>query len=202
MVEIIHSGARAPHAKIALFDFDGSLSLIRTGWMQVMIPMMVEILADLKTGESEDELRLVVEDFVWRLTGLETVYQMIELADQVKRRGGTPLDPLVYKRQYLDRLWQVIRDRVEGLRRGECSPEQYLVPGSRAILESLRDRGLRLYLASGTDEIYMKEEARPAGCLALLRRRRLRRARRPEQLLQAHPGAAHPATCPKSRATS
>ena len=57
MVEIIHSGARAPHAKIALFDFDGSLSLIRTGWMQVMIPMMVEILAGLKTGESEDDLR-------------------------------------------------------------------------------------------------------------------------------------------------
>jgi len=159
MVEIIHSGARAPHAKIALFDFDGSLSLIRTGWMQVMIPMMVEILAGLKTGESEDDLRVVVEDYVWRLTGLETVYQMIELAEQVKRRGGTPLDPLAYKRQYLDRLWEVIRDRVEGLRSGRCSPEQYLVPGSRAILESLRDRGLRLYLASGTDEIYMKEEA-------------------------------------------
>ena len=52
MVEIIHSGARAPHAKIALFDFDGSISLIRAGWMEVMIPMMVEILADLKTGES------------------------------------------------------------------------------------------------------------------------------------------------------
>jgi len=159
MVEVIHAGARAPQAKIALFDFDGSLSLIRTGWMEVMIPMMVEILADLKTGETEAELRLIVEDYVWRLTGLETVYQMIELAEQVRRRGGTPVDPLVYKRQYLDRLWQVIRERVESLRRGECPPDRYLVPGSRAILESLRDRGIRMYLASGTDEIYMKEEA-------------------------------------------
>ena len=33
------------------------------------------------------------------------------------------------------------------------------MPGSRAILEELKARGLRLYLASGTDEIYMKEEA-------------------------------------------
>ena len=63
------------------------------------------------------------------------MYQMIELADQVKRRGGTPLDPLDYKKRYLDRLWMVIRDRVEGLRAGKYPPEKYLVPGSRPLLE-------------------------------------------------------------------
>ena len=158
MIETIRP-ASAPHARVALFDFDGSLSLIRTGWMQVMIPMMVEILAELKTGETEDQLRTVIEDFVWRLTGQETVFQMMELANQVKLRGGAPLDPLVYKHQYLDRLSHVIKDRVEALRTGKCPPDTYLVPGSRAILEALKERGLRLYLASGTDEIYMKEEA-------------------------------------------
>src|SRR5579885_3584972 len=106
MIEIIRHGA-ATQAKVVLFDFDGSLSLIRTGWMQVMVPMMVEVLAELKTGESEEELRRVVEDYVWRLTGQETIFQMRELAAQVQRRGGTPLDPLVYKRRYLERLWQV-----------------------------------------------------------------------------------------------
>lgn len=158
MIEVIRR-ATAPEAKAVLFDFDGTLSLIRTGWMQVMVPMMVEILADLKTGETEDKLRLVVEDFVWRLTGQETVYQMIELAEQVKRRGGTPLDPLVYKHRYLDRLSGVIGGRLEGLRSGKCSPDRFLVPGARPLLDALRERGLRLYLASGTDEIYMKEEA-------------------------------------------
>ena len=158
MIEIIRP-ASSPQARVALFDFDGSLSLIRTGWMQVMVPMMVEILANLKTGESDDELRTVVEDFVWRLTGQETVYQTMELANQVKLRGGTPLDPVVYKRQYLERLSHVIGGRLQGLRSGKCPPERYLVPGSRAILEELKGRGLRLYLASGTDEIYMKKEA-------------------------------------------
>ena len=158
MIETIRP-ASAPSARVALFDFDGSLSLVRTGWMEVMIPMMIEILAELKTGETEAELRAVIEDYVWRLTGLETVYQMIELANQVKLRGGTPLDPLVYKHRYLDRLSHVIKDRVEGLRSGERAPDRYLVPGSRAILEALKGRGLRLYLASGTDEVFMKEEA-------------------------------------------
>jgi phosphoglycolate phosphatase len=145
---------------VALFDFDGTLSLIRSGWVDVMVPMMVEILADLKTGESETELRAVVEDFVWRLTGKETIYQMIEFADHVTRRGGRALDPLEYKKMYLDLLWLRISGRIDELKNGKASPEQYMVPGARALLESLRARGLKMYLASGTDEIYMKEEAR------------------------------------------
>ncbi len=35
-----------------------------------------------------------------------------------------------------------------------------MVPGARAAREPPKESGLKLYLASGTDEIYMKEEAR------------------------------------------
>lgn len=163
MVENITPGASAQNARVVLFDFDGTLSLIRSGWMKVMVPMMVEILLDLRTGETEDELRAVVEDFVWRLTGKETIYQMMALADAVEARGGKPLAPLVYKKMYLDRLWEKIESRVEELRKGQADPDRYLVPGARALLEQLRDRGLKMYLASGTDEVYMKEEARLLG---------------------------------------
>ena len=34
-----------------------------------------------------------------------------------------------------------------------------LVPGARALVEAIQERGLRLYLASGTDQQYMREEA-------------------------------------------
>lgn len=149
----------AARARVALFDFDGTLSLIRSGWIEVMVPMMVEILLDLKTGESEAELRAIVEDFVWRLTGKETIYQMMDFADHVRQRGGRALDPLEYKKMYLDRLWTRIHRRVEDLEHGRVSPENYLVPGARVLLESLKSRGLTMYLASGTDEIYMKKEA-------------------------------------------
>ena len=158
--ETIRPGATAAGARVAVFDFDGTLSLVRSGWMDVMVPMMVEILADLKTGESEAELKTVVEDFVWRLTGKETIYQMIEFAENITKRGGTPLEPLQYKYMYLDLLWERIRDRVEELKSGKASPEKYMVPGARALLESLKERGLKMYLASGTDEAFMKEEAR------------------------------------------
>jgi phosphoglycolate phosphatase len=163
MVENIRPGVSARHARVVLFDFDGTLSLIRSGWMNVMVPMMVEILADLNTGESDQQLHAIVEEFVWRLTGKETIYQMIAFAEAIEARGGKPLDPLVYKKMYLDLLWEKIEQRVEGLRKGQTDPEEYLVPGARELLERLREKGLKMYLASGTDEIYMKEEARLLG---------------------------------------
>ncbi len=161
-IEVIRKESAA-RARIALFDFDGTISLIRSGWERVMIPMMVEILARLGTGESERELEATVADYVARLTGKQTIYQMIELAEQVRRRGGQPREPLEYKRMYHDRLWEHIRGRVEALRNGELAAESMRVPGVRRLLEQLRARGLRLYLASGTDEMYTLEEARLLG---------------------------------------
>ena len=162
-IEHLCPGANADKARIALFDFDGTLSTIRAGWIDVMAPMMIEFLAELKTGESEQELDALVREFIGQLTGRQTMYQMIELADQITKRGGTPKDPLDYKRIYLDRLWDRIKDRIEELSTGRCEPVKYLVPGSIALLESLKERGLKMYLASGTDEVYMKEEARLLG---------------------------------------
>jgi phosphoglycolate phosphatase len=159
MIERLTPGISASHARVVLFDFDGTISLIRSGWMDVMTPMMVEILAATGTRETEAELKTVVEDFVWQLTGKQTMYQMIALAEQVTARGGTPSEPLEYKRMYLDRLHERIRNRLEELESGAVTPDRYLVPGTRALLESLRARGLRMFLASGTDQDYMRHEA-------------------------------------------
>jgi phosphoglycolate phosphatase-like HAD superfamily hydrolase len=159
-IEVIRTGVSANHAKVVLFDFDGTLSLIRAGWVDVMVPMMVEILAGLKTGETEEDLHALVDDFVARFTGEQTIYQMIELARQIEKRGGKPLPPVDYKRMYHNRLMQKIEYRRDDLRLGKVPPDRYLVPGARAILGSLRAHGLKLYCASGTDEVYTLEEAR------------------------------------------
>jgi phosphoglycolate phosphatase-like HAD superfamily hydrolase len=142
-----------------LFDFDGTLSLIREGWPQVMIPMMVEVLRGTGTAESAAELTAAVEEFVMRLNGRQTIYQMIQLADEVRRRGGAPLEPLAYKHRYHDLLMERIRGRLDALATGTAHPSDWTVPGSQALLEALRQRGLTLYLASGTDEKYVRHEA-------------------------------------------
>src|SRR6516225_11869100 len=105
--------------RFVLFDFDGTLSLIREGWPQVMIPMMVEVLRETSTCESTAELTAGVEEFVMRLNGRQTIYQMIQLAAEVKKRGSEPLDPLTYKHRYHDRLMKRIHGRLDALASGQ-----------------------------------------------------------------------------------
>jgi len=162
-IEILNPHLDRGHIRHALFDFDGTISLIREGWQQVMIPMMVEILLKLQTGETEQELTGLVGEFVDRLTGRQTIYQMIQLCEEVRKRGGDPLDPLQYKWLYLDRLWDRIKGRVAALKAGQVEPEQMMVPGSLGILEAMRSRGVTCYLASGTDEPYVLDEAAALG---------------------------------------
>ena len=158
-LEILNPDANAAEARVCLFDFDGTLSLIRAGWFDVMVPMMVEVLADLGTGESEEDLTALVEEYVGRLTGRQTIYQMIEFAEQISSRGGVPKEPLAYKHIYLELLMGKIRHRRKALRTGRADPDEMMVPGGRRLLDSLRDRGMVLYLASGTDQPFMREEA-------------------------------------------
>lgn len=147
-----------PGIRHVLFDFDGTLSLIRQGWPEVMVPMFVEMLPR-RAGESEAGVRQLMFDDIMRLNGKQTIYQMIQFADRVRERGGEPRDPLWYKREYLRRLDLRIEDRVTGLRSGRIVSDDLLVFGARSLLERLAVLGLALYLASGTDEVYVRQEA-------------------------------------------
>jgi hypothetical protein len=49
--EIVRSDHPRGPFRCVVFDFDGTLSLLRGNWQGLMIPRMVEILADTGTGE-------------------------------------------------------------------------------------------------------------------------------------------------------
>ena len=159
-IEIIREVRLARPPQFVLFDFDGTLSLIREGWQAIMIPLMVELLLETRSGEPPEALAEIVRNFVYELTGKQTIYQMMRLGEEITRRGGRAREPLDYKRMYHDRLMARIQDRREALRSGQAVPESMLVPGSLALLKQLQELGVRMFLASGTDERYVLEEAR------------------------------------------
>jgi phosphoglycolate phosphatase-like HAD superfamily hydrolase len=162
-IEILRPDLPRGRFRSVLFDFDGTLSLIREGWPQVMIPMMVDVLRQTGTPETDGQLTTAVEDFVMRLNGRQTIYQMIQLAEEVTRRGGTPLEPLAYKHRYHDLLMERIGERLDALQSGRAKPEEWTVAGSHELLDELRRRGMTLYLASGTDLEYVRREAELLG---------------------------------------
>src|SRR5947209_15759718 len=88
-LEIVNPDYPRGPFRCAVFDFDGTLSLLRGNWQGLMVPMMVESLAATGSGESRAELTAIVEEFVTRLTGQPTMQQMLALADEVAQRGGS-----------------------------------------------------------------------------------------------------------------
>jgi phosphoglycolate phosphatase-like HAD superfamily hydrolase len=150
--------APRPDVSHVLFDFDGTLSLIRQGWPDVMVPMFTELLP-VVPGETEADLgRLAFED-IMRLNGKQTIYQMIQLAERIRERGGQAKEPLWYKHEYLRRLELRIKERIDGLQSGKIQADDLLVHEARRLLNDLKQRGLPMYLASGTDLTFVTKEA-------------------------------------------
>ncbi len=162
-IEVINPDATRGRVRFALFDFDGTLSLVREGWQGVMIPFFVQELLQCSGSESAMDVESAVREFVEKLTGKQTIYQCFRLIEEIEKRGGTARTALEYKHEYLRRLGDRIRHRVDGLRRGEIPADSLLVPGSRTFLSQLESGGIRMYLASGTDLVYVRAEAEALG---------------------------------------
>jgi phosphoglycolate phosphatase-like HAD superfamily hydrolase len=159
--EILNPAVRRGPFRAVLFDFDGTLSLIREGWPRVMTDMMADRLrAQSLVAEAEAELRSRLDDLVMQLNGQPTIRQMEAFAEEVRRRGGVPDDPVVYLRKYLHQLMDVVNVRWLALAAGTAKPAEWVVPDTHAILTNLRDRGVPLYVASGTDYGSVAREAR------------------------------------------
>lgn len=151
-MEKMSNGMICTPVRAVLFDFDGTISTLRCGWEKVMKPLMLEMIWG---GEGWDEnLEREVDDYINESTGIQTIHQMKWLAETVKQCGRNPGasdDPWWYKGEYNRRLMESVRARVESVKNGSQSRESYMIQGSEAFLKALTARGVKLYVASGTD---------------------------------------------------
>lgn len=160
--EIINQSHRpAGRIRAAVFDFDGTISTLRCGWEQVMGPMMLEFLSE--GAAPDDALRAEVDRYIDESTGIQTIYQMQWLADNAARRCGVRRDPWWYKEEYNRRLTAAIAHKKQALAAGKAQPEDERIAGAKAFLDALKDRGVALCLASGTDHEDVLREAELLG---------------------------------------
>lgn len=153
----------AGQIRFALFDFDGTLSLLRAGWQEVMEQYFTAVLVEADPASTPQTHAVACRDFITQLTGRQTIFQAMELARRVEAAGQAPLSADAYKAEYLRRLHAKIAHRLHGLRQGEHATSQYLVPGSLHLLQALQAAGVVCYLASGTDLPNVLEEAELLG---------------------------------------
>lgn len=140
-----------------IFDFDGTLSLVRGGWTEVMLQVCLDHLPP-RTDDDATHVREMLLDDILSLNGRPTIFQMIRFTERVAERGVTPRDAEWYKNEYLARLEQLISTRKKRLANKE-SRSLLEVRGAHAFLTHLQNEGYRLIMASGTDERFVREES-------------------------------------------
>jgi rfaE bifunctional protein kinase chain/domain len=170
-IEIIAELPEVLHLKHAIFDHDGTLSTLREGWEQTMEPMMVRAVLGPRYEDTDDSLYRKVLNAVRQLidktTGIQTLVQMQALVKLVHQFGFVPpeliLDEHGYKHIYNEQLLNVVRQRLRKLERKELAPEDFQIKNAAQLLQHLKRRGVKLYLASGTDESDVVAEAQGMG---------------------------------------
>lgn len=156
-MKILHTHEKQ-QIKAAVFDFDGTLSTLRCGWEKVMAPMMAEYISG---GNITDEVNKKVAEYIDASTGIQTILQMKWLAEAVRKAGFTSMDPWEYKAEYNRRLMETVEQKRLLAQNG--NKEQFLMKGGEAFLKGLKDRGVKIYAASGTDEADVRIEAAALG---------------------------------------
>jgi rfaE bifunctional protein kinase chain/domain len=170
-IEIIREWPKELSIRHAIFDHDGTISTLREGWELIMAPMMIRAVLGAKFHDADKALYNKVEsgitEFIDKTTGIQTLMQMKILLDVIREFGFVPenkmLDEFGYKEIYNNELMLLVKEREQKLKRGELTVNDLTMKNVIPFLEKLHASGIRLYLASGTDEQDVKNEAAVLG---------------------------------------
>ncbi len=158
-IEIIKGWREKPRIRHAIFDHDGTISTLREGWENIMAPVMIKaILGEHYNdvdGNVYEKAKFRVKEYIDKTTGIQTIVQMHGLLDLIVEFGFVPkneiLDAEGYKKLYNEELLMMVGERVKKFKNGELLIDDLTVKGSVQFIKELYDRGVKLYLASGTD---------------------------------------------------
>ena len=170
-IEVINPDVELGRVRHALFDHDGTLSALRQGWEAIMEPVMVRsILGPHYDHADEATYRRVVDrvrDYIDRSTGVQTIVQMDALVEMVRDAGLVPADDVLdaqgYKAIYNAALMERVGARIAKLERGELDVADLTIKGAADFVRKLHERGITLYMASGTDRNDVVREAQALG---------------------------------------
>jgi len=154
-----------------IFDHDGTISTLREGWELIMEPMMAKAVLGEKFESADESLYQQALDqiriFINKTTGIQTLTQMQGLVEMIRDFGCVPKkeikDEFAYKAIYNDALMEMVKSRVAKLNRAELERDDFLIKNAFPLLEHLYKKGVKLYMASGTDQEDVIEEASALG---------------------------------------
>lgn len=130
--------------RCCVFDFDGTISLLRGCWRSVMYRYMVGCGVD-----GRDVERYIVES-----AGMATLDQMGWLVGVV---GG---DARVHRDMYVELMREEVHELLVG---GGGDVGRWLVPGVVRLLDGMVGGGIEMWVASGTEHVDLLNEVKLLG---------------------------------------
>jgi rfaE bifunctional protein kinase chain/domain len=170
-IEIINEDLQTGRIEHVIFDHDGTISALRQGWEEIMEPAMVRAIFGDRYLSADEGLyhRVVsrVREYIDKSTGIQTIVQMQHLVEMVEEFGCVSpekiLDRFGYKEIYNQALMEMVQKRIRKIQVGELDVEDFTIKGGVRFLEALHRRGVKLYIASGTDQKDVVHEAEVLG---------------------------------------
>ena len=170
-IEIVNNLIAGPQVNHLIFDHDGTISTLREGWEQIMAPVMIKAILGEKFGTVDDSLyqkiRSRVLEYIDRTTGIQTLVQMHGLVEMIREFGFVPSDMILnaseYKKIFNDELLKMVHSREKKFSDGELGLGDLTMKSSVVFLKKMYDAGIKLYLASGTDQEDVQNEAKALG---------------------------------------
>jgi phosphoglycolate phosphatase-like HAD superfamily hydrolase len=154
LVEFSPSFSARPQISHIVFDFDGTVAWLKHGWPNIMANLLVPYFLN-QTNETLCRLRAEI----LALNGKPPIFQIRRCLDLAREPGKNLPEPEQLLKEYAVKLGEAVKDRTAEIRRGEVSPESFLVHGTITLLNQLRDRDLTLIILSGTEQERVHEEA-------------------------------------------
>ncbi|MEM6843260.1 MAG: PfkB family carbohydrate kinase [Bacteroidota bacterium] len=171
LIEIVEKYLLQRPIKFAMFDHDGTISVLRQGWEEIMQPLMLrsiagDAFADLSLPQ-KDELAAKITQLIGQTAGAPTIVQMEGLVELIQREGFVSSEdiysPEYYKQEFLKLLNEKVDARIKRFQQGELGTEDFTIKGVIPFIQMLQTASVELYLASGTDEENVKQETHILG---------------------------------------
>ena len=172
-IELCYSNVvlKMGNIKHAVFDHDGTLSTLRQGWESIMEPVMIKAIMGDKYETADNplynEVQNQVLEFIDMSTGIQTILQMETLVQMVDEFNIVPkekiLDKFGYKKIFNETLMKIVSERLNKLKTGQLIIDDFTVKGSLGFLKAIKEKGIKLYLTSGTDKEDVINEAESLG---------------------------------------
>jgi phosphoglycolate phosphatase-like HAD superfamily hydrolase len=158
LVEFTPTFSPRPRLRLAVFDFDGTLSWLRHGWPELMCQVFLPYYPR-RADESVEEVQRLLTAEILSGNGLPSIFQMRKFVERVQTRGVKAPAPEELLHEYQSRLDRIITERTEMISRKAAQVDDFVVFGARRMLDILERRGFKLFVLSGTLEGRVKEEA-------------------------------------------